>query len=233
MATGTEKATRTPLSRERVLQAAITLADEGGIGAMTMRGLAASLDVEAMSLYYHVENKEALLDGIADAVVQEINAEVAMIETRDGGDWQVALRDRILAARRVMLRHRWAPGVLETRTTMNPSVLVYYNGVVEIFRDGGFSFDLIHHAMHALGSRALGFSQELFNPEAGSGDQDASDETLEALAPQIPFLVEMIGHVAHDDPGSTIGWCDDQTEFEFSVDAMLNGLEALRLADSG
>ncbi len=228
MVAGTEREARTPLSRDRVLRGAIVLADESGIDAVTMRGLAESLGVEAMSLYYHVANKEALFDGIAEAVVDEVNEEVAALSDRDAADdWKRAMRDRILAARRVMLRHRWAPGVLETRTTMNAATLDYYNGLLGIFRAGGMSYDLAHHAMHALGSRALGFSQELFEPESGSADEQANDATLAAMVERIPYLVEMLGEVAHDDPDDTIGWCDDQTEFEFAVDLLLDGLDRM------
>lgn len=225
--------TRPALSRDRVLSAAIELADESGVEALTMRALASRLDVEAMSLYYHVANKEALLDGIAESVVEEVNTEVEHIgppATPD--DWQRVMSERLRGARRVMLRHPWAPGVLETRTSMNPAVLAYFDGVVEIFRSSGFSYDLIHHAMHALGSRALGFAQEMFNPSSGSNEEASNSETLAAFASRIPFLVEMIGEISHEDPDSTIGWCDDQSEFEFSIDLMLGGLERLRLAES-
>ncbi len=232
MVAKSDKSTRTPLTRERVLAAAVDLADSGGIEALTMRGLAAQLDVEAMSLYYHVPSKDALLDGMAETIVAEVNAEVSEVDGPDPeDDWMGAMRSRLLGARRVMLRHRWAPGVLETRTTLGPQVLVYYDGVVRILRAGDLSFDLIHHALHALGSRALGFSQEMFDPQAGSGDADTTDETLLALASEIPFLVGMIGSIAHDDPDSTIGWCDDQAEFEFSIDVMLEGFERLRLSE--
>jgi hypothetical protein len=89
------------------------------------------------------------------------------------------------------------------------------------------SWDLIHHATHALGSRALGFSQELFDPGTGSTDDQAA--ALEGLASQIPHLVGMLMEVAHDDPDSTLGWCDDQTEFEFGLDVILDGLDRKRL----
>jgi hypothetical protein len=104
-------------------------------------------------------------------------------------------------------------------------VLLYNDALVGLMRDGGFSNDLIHHALHALGSRALGFTQELFDPGAGAGDADAS---LEAMAAQLPNLVAMLMDVAHDDPDSTLGWCDDQTEFEFGLDLILDGLDRLR-----
>ncbi|HEU4750350.1 MAG TPA: TetR/AcrR family transcriptional regulator C-terminal domain-containing protein [Acidimicrobiia bacterium] len=225
-----ETSPRTPLSRERILTAAVAVADEGGIEALTMRGLAEALDVEAMSLYYHVANKEVLLDGVAEVVVQEVLSEIADLPPATGPeDWKQAMRSRILRARDVMLRHKWAPLVLETRTTMNPAVLRYYHGLLEIFQAGGMSWDLAHHAMHALGSRALGFSQELFDPAPGTDDEEMSEELLALMAAELPLFVEFMRAIAHEDPeDQTLGWCDDQTEFEFALDLMLDGLDRLR-----
>lgn len=221
-------APRAPLSRERVLRAAIRIADESGIGSLTMRRVAEDLGAEAMSLYYHVASKDDLLDGIADAVVAEINDAVGALGVPSAGaPWKAAARQRILAARQVLLRHPWAPHVFETRTSTSLAVLHYYDGLVRLMRDGGFSWDLIHHATHALGSRALGFSQELFDPGSGSTDDQAA--ALEGLASQIPYLAGMLMEVAHDDPDSTLGWCDDQTEFEFGLDVILDGLDRKRL----
>jgi AcrR family transcriptional regulator len=226
--TGTASTTRQPLSRERVLMAAIDVADEGGIESLTMRGLAESLGVEAMSLYYHVANKEALLDGIAEMVVEEVNEAVSGLAPATGADdWKQVMRARILNAREVMLLHKWAPALLETRTTMNTAVLRYFNGLLEIFRAGEISYDLAHHALHALGSRALGFSQEMFDPGPGD-DEGLDDALLEQMASQFPFLVGMLADVAHDSPETTIGWCDDQTEFEFGLDIVLDGLDGRR-----
>jgi AcrR family transcriptional regulator len=225
MATRTEPATpRIPLSRDRVLAAAVELADEGGIEAVTMRRLAQQLGVEAMSLYYHVANKEEVLDGMIDAVMTELNTAVAGVET--DSDWKANLRARILTAREVLLRHKWAPSVLESRINMSPSVMQYFDSIGSRFITAGFSMDLTHHAMHALGSRALGFTQELFD----SGDDDESDPDADAamfeqLAEQFPFLAEMARQVSHDDD-STLGWCDDQFEFEFGLDLILDGLNS-------
>jgi AcrR family transcriptional regulator len=210
----TQRAARTepriPLSRARVLQAAVTIADESGLESLTMRRLAEVLGAEAMSLYYHVANKEEVLDGIADVVAREINDTVSQIDLpTKGADWKKAARARILSAREVLLRHRWAPGLFETRTSVSPAVLQYF------------------HAMHALGSRALGFNQELFTPSNGASDE-ASTAALESMADQLPHLVGMLMEVAHDDPDSTLGWCDDQTEFEFGLDIILDGLDRLR-----
>jgi AcrR family transcriptional regulator len=218
---------RLPLSRERVLRTAIKIADQSGIESLTMRRLADELGAEAMSLYYYLASKEDLLDGIADAVVAEINDVVGAIEVPSAGaNWKTAVRRRILSAREVLLRHPWAPRVFETRTSTSLAVLLYYDGLLRLMTDGGFSYDLIHHAMHALGSRALGFSQELFDPSAGTSDEETA--ALEGMAGQIPHLVAMLMEVAHDDPDSTLGWCDDQTEFEFGLDLILDGLDQMR-----
>ncbi|CAN5763806.1 TetR/AcrR family transcriptional regulator C-terminal domain-containing protein [soil metagenome] len=224
---------RLPLNKKRILAAAVAVADESGLDALTMRGLADSLDVEAMSLYYHVANKEALLDGIAEMVVEEILKEIVdLAPATSADDWKEAMRSRILRAREVMLRHKWAPRVLESRTTMNGAVIRYYHGFLEVFRAGGMSYDLAHHAMHALGSRALGFSQELFDPTPGSDDEEVGEELFARLAPEIPLFLEFMQEIAHDDPADqTLGWCDDKSEFEFALDLMLDGLDRLRLAD--
>ena len=212
-----------------MLQAAVELADEGGIGSVTMRRLADKLGAEAMSLYYHLANKDDLLDGIADAVAREINQAVDQVDMPSGGaSWKTAMRRRILAAREVLLRHPWAPGLFETRTTTSPAIIRHYDALVGLMRDGGFSYDLAHHALHALGSRALGFSQELFDPGGGPGPGDAAAAPAD-IASQFPHLAAMLKEIAHDDPASTLGWCDDQTEFEFGLDLVLNGLDNLRL----
>jgi AcrR family transcriptional regulator len=219
---------RVPLSRERVLRAAVNLADQGGIDSVTMRRLADELGVEAMSLYYHVANKEDVLDGIADAVAREINQAVDRIDVPSSGvNWKTAMRRRILAARQVLLRHPWAPGLFETRTTTSPAIIRHFDALVGLMRDGGFSYDLAHHALHALGSRALGFSQELFDPGDEASPADATAAPAD-MASQFPHLAAMLTEIAHDDPDSTLGWCDDQTEFEFGLDLILNGLDSLR-----
>lgn len=216
---------RVPLSKGRILRAAIALADAQGIESLTMRNVAHELDAEAMSLYYHVANKEALLDGVVETLVVEIEEELGGFTVVSGGDWKPALRTRILTARDVMLRHRWAPSIIETRTTMTPTLLRYMDGLLGILIEGGFSNDQAHHAMHALGSRALGFNQELFVPADPEQSDAEANAMLEDLAPQLPYLVGMLAEIAHEDPDSTLGWCDDQTEFEFGLDLILNGLE--------
>lgn len=224
-ADGATERPRIPLSRRRVLRAAVDIADADGLAALTMRRLAAGLGVEAMSLYHHVANKEAVLDGALGVVVGELLDAVGRVDApAPGDDWRGALRARILAARAVLLRHPWAPRVLETRTGTSPEIIGYYDGVLGILRAGGFSYDLAHHALHALGSRVLGFSQELFEPDGG--DAGAGDAAMiEQMAERFPNIVGMLVAVAHDDPDGTLGWCDDQVEFEFGLDVLLDGLE--------
>ena len=214
---------RAPLSRARVLETAVDLADTARIDALTIRRLAERLGVEPMSIYYHVPNKEAILDGAVEVVFAEIEQAAggfAVPET--DAAWKSSLRRRILAARTVMLRHPWAPGVLDSRTDLGLTTARYVDSVVGTLRSGGLSYDLIHHAMHALGSRSYGFSQEL-----GEGEGDDSDDSsaMEQMAVFVPHLAEMLSVVRHDDPDSTLGWCDDQFEFEFGLDIILDGLE--------
>jgi AcrR family transcriptional regulator len=212
-----------------VLRAAVELADRDGIEGLSMRKLGQELGVEAMSLYNHVANKEAILDGAIELVVGEVLEAVEDETLSDPGAWKAVTRRRILAAREVMLRHRWAPKVLETRSDMSPLVLRYYDGLLGLMFEGGFSADLAHHAMHAFGSRALGFTQELYEEDA-----DVPAETVSAMATQMaaefPNLAEMLKVVTHD-ADTTLGWCDDQFEFEFGLDLLLDGLERRRDAE--
>jgi AcrR family transcriptional regulator len=215
---------RRPLSRDRVLRGAIELADERGIESVTMRTLAQQLGVEAMSLYNHVANKGEILDGMVDTVMDEINDATSGI----GGDWKTAMRRRILAAREILLRHPWAPAALVSRTGDSLPLMRYYESLIGLFRDGGFSYDLIHHALHALGSRALGFTQEPFDDSQPVPDPSALARQLAAEYPNTAALLEGVTH----DADTTLGWCDDQFEFEFALDLLLDGLDRRREAES-
>jgi AcrR family transcriptional regulator len=218
---------RKPLSRERVLAAAVALADTHGIQALTMRRLAAELDVEAMSLYYYVPDKEALLDGIVETVVA---AAVGDLGTTGGDEaWRARLRRQFLAARRVMLHHPWAPGLLGSRRTIPAGIYGYYDGIVGTLVDGGFSYHLAHRALHALGSLPFGFAQEIFSPAAAGGatEVDATEADLASMAEAVPHLTAMVAAELHDLTNPTLGWCDSQDEFEFTLDLLLDGLERL------
>src|SRR5262249_38220076 len=159
------------LSRDRVCRAAVRVADEAGLPAVTMRRLADVLGVEAMSLYHHVSNKDEVLDGMVDAVAREINEAVAPLEP--GPDWKASVRRRILTARQVLLRHRWAPDLLATRNPSSMAVMLYHDGLVGLLHGGGLSYDLVHHGLHVLGSRAMGFVQELTDTGSAPVSDDA------------------------------------------------------------
>jgi AcrR family transcriptional regulator len=212
---------RSPLTRERVLGTAVALADQGGIESLSMRKLAQALDVVPMALYRHVANKDELLNALVDVVIGEIDPPL------DGADWKIAIRARILAARRALLRHPWASRVMESRTAPTPVVLGYMDSMIGLFRTGGFSLDLTHHALHAMGSRMFGFTQELFNDTTVS-DPAAEAEMWSAMADTYPHIFEIFTTISHDDPSIVGAGCDDQFEFEFALDLMLDGLERLK-----
>ena len=229
----TARSTRTPLNRDRILAAAIALADRDGIDALTMRNLGSELDVEAMSLYNHIANKDDLLNGVVDSLVAEMVARVAELDpVEEPEDWQRAMREQIEIARTVMLEHPWAPGVLESRTEMSPTLIGYFDHLLGIMRSGGFSYDLAHHCMHALGSRALGFTQELFVPD-DDADDDPDEEAMAQMLAAFPNITGMLAEIMHDPAEDSLGWCDDQTEFYFGLDLILDGMDRKRIAEQG
>lgn len=209
---------RAQLTRERVVSAAIELADREGIESLSMRKLAQDLGVEAMSLYTHVRNKNDLLGALADAVVGQIPI------GPDGGDWRESLRQMVLAARTVMQRHPWAPAAIEAQTAPGPSALRYINTLLGLLREGGFSVAQAHHVLHILGSRAVGYTQELFD-DSGDLEPEAAAALAQQLGASHPYVVEMALAVTHK---GTLGPCDDDAEFEFGLDFILDGLARLR-----
>jgi AcrR family transcriptional regulator len=210
-----------PLSRERVLRAAVALADQAGVDALSMRRLAQELGVVPMALYKHVASKDELLDGMVDVVVGEIDPPAS------GTDWKTAIRRRVLSARGALLRHPWASQVLESRTDPTPAVLEYMDSMIGMFRAGGFSIDLTHHAMHAMGSRLLGFSQELYDDSVDL-DPEATAVMLQRMAGKFPHITELVMAITHEEASVVGQGCDDQFEFEFALDLMLDGLDRLR-----
>jgi len=217
----TETTTRAPLSRERILSAAVALADRDGVGSLSMRRLAQELGVVPMALYKHLANKEEVLDGMLDVVVGEIDPPRADL------GWKEAVRERILSARGALLRHPWASRVMETRTEPTPTVMAYMDSMIGMFRAGGFTIDLTHHAMHAMGSRLMGFSQELFNDRSDTAPEMEA-EMFSAMADTYPWIFELYVAISHDDASVVGPGCDDQFEFEFALDLMLDGLERMR-----
>ncbi|MEV0938765.1 TetR/AcrR family transcriptional regulator C-terminal domain-containing protein [Micromonospora wenchangensis] len=227
MAEQAETLRRTPLNRDRILRAAVTLADGAGIESLSMRNLAQELGVVPMALYKHVANKDELLDGMIDVVVGEIEP------LTPGVGWQPAIRRRVLSARQVLRRHPWASLAIESRSAATPAVLGYLDSMIGALRAGGLSADLTHHVMHALGSRILGFSQELFDASRQAGRTGPTTPAPPAplppeVAARFPHVAEIATAAAHD-TGTVVGaGCDDQFEFEFALDLLLDGIERLR-----
>jgi AcrR family transcriptional regulator len=211
---------RETVSRGRVVAAAIARADADGLDSLNMRGLSHELGVVPIALYKHVANKEDLLDGMIELVVGEIEP------TPQTGDWKQDVRTRILAARRSLGRHSWSRAVLESRSAMTPAMLAYLNALTGLFLDGGLTADLTHHVMHALGNRMWGFSQELFAATPSSDPSFASQR--DALPMHFPHLAAIARAAAHPDGAAMSGpGCDDQAEFEFALDLLLDGVEVL------
>ncbi len=213
--------TRERLSRDRILAAAVVLADAEGLDAVSMRRLAEQLGVVPMALYKHVADKEELLDGMVDAAL----AELAPAST--DLDWRASVRSHVLAARVVQLRHRWLRRAMESRTNRTLVVLAHTDRVIAVFREAGFSDQLTHHVMHALGSRLWGFTQDLY--ESASPGLPPTPEQVAQLVSAFPDLAAVAGATGHD-PASVVGTgCDDQYEFEFALDLLLDGFERLRV----
>lgn len=214
---GPAAAPRAPLSKERVLRTAVDLADRGGSEAVSMRKLGQELGVDAMALYRHVQGKDDLLDGIVEMIVGEID------RVEPDGTWKPALREQVMAARRVMLRHPWARRVLEERGTAGVAIIGYVESILAILLDGGYTIDLAHHTLHVMGSRIFGFSQDLFDD---SGRADPSPEAAASLAQMMaeryPRVTALAGSVSHE---GVLGRCDDDFEFAFGLDLILDGLE--------
>jgi AcrR family transcriptional regulator len=219
-AAATDSDRRTTLTRARVVDAAIDLADREGIDAVSMRRLGQELGVEAMSLYTHVKGKDDLLAGMADAVVAQVPVE------RIDADWQTALRAMILGARAAMLRHPWAARVIEASEQPGPATIGYMDAVAAVLLDGGFSADLAHHALHVLGSRVLGFSQDLYDDKA-EVDLEVAAAFARELAQTYPSVGAIALAASHE---GGLGGCDDDVEFVFGLDLILDGLERLRSA---
>ncbi|MFH5821186.1 TetR/AcrR family transcriptional regulator [Georgenia sp. AZ-5] len=207
---------RAPLTRERVLGRAVAIADEKGLGALTMRSLAQELGVKPMSLYHYVANKDAILDGIVDMVFAEMELPSA------GGDWRAELARRAASARTVLRRHPWAIALMESRSTPGPATLRHHDAVLGTLRGAGFSLPMTAHAYALLDAYVYGFAlQEAALPF----DRDTAPEVTEAIAAQFspeeyPHLVELtVGHALQ--PGYDFG-----DEFEFGLGVILDALAA-------
>jgi AcrR family transcriptional regulator len=209
---------RIPLTRERVLRAALALADEKGIESLTMRELGLRLGVEAMSIYNHVANKDDILDGMVDLVVSEIDL------PSDAVGWKEAMRRRAISAQAVFSRHPWSSGMIDARESSGPARLRYLDWVLGTLRQAGFSLDIAARAFALLDSYIYGSGRQQHNMAAGSGaePEQMAEAFLQALpADEYPFLREMI--VDH----AMVSGYDGNADFEFGLDLILDGLQRL------
>ncbi|MFE0699916.1 TetR/AcrR family transcriptional regulator C-terminal domain-containing protein [Streptomyces sp. NPDC058872] len=209
-----------PLTRDTVLREAVALADEAGVGSLTMRKLAERLGVEAMSLYHHVANKDAILDGMVDEVFGEVGL------PSDALDWKAAMRQRAVSMRNALSRHPWAIGLLDSRSNPGHRTLRHHDAVIGSLRAGGFSVAGAAHAFSLLDSYVYGFAlQEAALPFEAAGDDigDMAEALIDqAPAGEFPHLAELVArHVALPD----YSYAD---EFLIGLDLLLDGLELRR-----
>ena len=213
------KRPRTPLSRDRALRAAIELADAEGIDAVTMRRLARAVGVEAMSLYHHVASKNDVLDGMVDLVFAEID----LPDERDG--WVQAMTTRAKSVRAALTRHRWAVGLMESRSAPGPATMRHHDAVIGCCRRSGFSVEMTAHAFSMMDSYIYGFVlQEIGLPfEDGDDLGDMIDTMLPpSVADTYPHLAELASEFVLR-PGYSYG-----DEFDFGLRLILGALDAAR-----
>jgi AcrR family transcriptional regulator len=199
-----------------VLRAAVDLANTAGIDALSMRKLGDALGVEAMSLYNHVSNKSELLDRMVDVVFAEIDLPPADV------DWRTAMRTRALSARRVLTRHWWAIGLMESRSAPGPATLRHHDAMLGCLRRAGFTVAMTGHAYALLDSFVYGFAvQETSLPFDSPEDaaQVAHDILRQAPAGEYPYLAELAAErVMQAD-------YDFGDEFEVGLDLLLDSLQ--------
>lgn len=203
-----------PLSREKILRAAVRLADRHGIEKLSMRALGRQLGREAMSLYNHVADKDDLLDGIVDLV----SAEIAL---PDGGtDWREAMRARARSAREVFARHPWAPRLIDTRVSSGPARLRYLDAVLGTLRRAGFGVEPALRAFSVLDSYLYGFNRKRLDVPADPGSAQSAEAFLRTFpAREYPHLAEAAAATAAG-PGY-----DEEADFAFGLDLILDGLQ--------
>ncbi len=217
-----DESPRTPLTPERVVSAAIELADEKGVAKLTMRGLAASLGVEAMSLYYHFANKGKILDAMVDAVFAEVE-----LPAKDD-EWKPAMRARAGSLRSVLLDHTWAIALMDSRPDPGLGTITHHDAIIGCLRSAGFSMSLTAHAFSVIDSYVYGFvSQESGLPFQSSEElADVAGGIIESLpVEQFPHFSEMVAaYYLHPEYSFA-------EEFLVGLDLILDGLERLRAAE--
>ncbi|MBL0939410.1 MAG: TetR/AcrR family transcriptional regulator [Gemmatimonadaceae bacterium] len=212
-------ARRAPLTRDRILRAAIKLADRNGLEALSMRKLATALKVEAMSLYNHVANKDELLDGMVDVVIGEIT------RPTPGGDWKAAMRARATSALSVMTAHPWAPMLVVSRISVGPNMLSYIDATLGTLREAGFTWFEVDRAWNAIDNYTYGFALQQQNFPVNP------DEYASAAAAYLPMLPVNVYPYMHELTTHVIDGSHDGTlDFAFGLELLLDGLERLRNA---
>lgn len=208
------------LNREKILNSALTLADEQGIEQLSMRKIAQALGVEAMSLYNHVGNKEELIDGILDRVIAEF--ELPAIDL----DWQAAMKSRAVSAHCVLLQHPWAALLMLSRINTGQSILRWTNATIGCLREAGFSYEMADHAANAIDNHIYGFTLYKVNePVSPAEYADAARHYLPQIsADTYPYLHAIATQIAS-------GRHTGINKFEFGLDLILDGLERLRLGN--
>lgn len=203
------------LTRDTVLRAAIGLADASGIEALSMRALGRQLGVEAMSLYNHVANKDDLLDGMVDMVIDEIGLPAPDAEWRD------AMWARASSARAAFLRHPWADRLIDSRVSSGPGRLRYFEAVIGVLRRAGFTVELAARAFSLIDSYIYGFGRQSLNrASSDGGDVQAAEAFVQALPKeQFPYLAELATAQAAS-PGY-----DEAADFAFGLNLILDGLQ--------
>lgn len=218
MATRQTTKNRPPMSRERVLRAAVDLADREGLDALTMRRLASAVGVEVMTLYYYFAKKDDILDGIGDIVATEIE------QPSGGEDWKATARRRAISAHAVLSRHRWASLLWVSRDALGAGRLRYMDAGLRVFREAGFSPELTEHAFHAVENHIVGYTLQEMSFALDERDlAQAGAHFLERLP--VEEYPDLAAHVAQHLQGE--GHLD-AGDFEFALDLILDGIERLR-----
>ena len=204
------------LTKERVLSGALALADDIGVESMTIRKLAASLDVKPMTIYHHVASKDRILDGMVDIVFSEIALPPEDLP------WDEAIRIRCRSMRDVLKRHWWAAPLMESRLAPGHETLRHHDAVLGCLRHGGMSLQLMAHALALLDSYLYGFAfEEAHLPGGGGEDIIPVAEDLAAFLPpdQYPNLYEFTTEHVMTQPNYSFG-----NSFEFGLDLIINAL---------
>jgi AcrR family transcriptional regulator len=205
---------RAPLSRELVLETAVKLADRGGLESLSMRKLGQELGVEAMALYYHFANKDEVIDGMVDLVFSEVDLPIG------GADWKTAMRRRAFSLRDVLLRHRWALGLMESRRKPGPANLRHHDAVIGSLLSAGLDMPTTAHAYSLLDSYIYGFALFAMNLPFDPSEEVPELGRITLRAFPVDAYPNLVAYVSAMRPGYNHG-----DEFDYGLDLILDGLQ--------